>query len=75
MAATFEGYVHGASTKAVLFWGHYWGAPLWFPRSAIDLQDDDGGYVMKVQDWLIKKRGILEFVHYTKEEADAMAQS
>jgi hypothetical protein len=75
MMATFEGYIAGNSDKAVLFWGHYWGAPLWFPWSQVTMLDDEGGYVMHVQEWLVKKRGILEFTHYTKEEAYAIAQS
>lgn len=65
---TFEGYVEARSPKAMLFQSHYWEAPVWFPTSQIEVEhEESGGVVVRVKDWLTRKRGILEFTHYTAE--------
>jgi hypothetical protein len=71
----FEGWVTAVSPKSVLFWGHYWGAPMWFPMSQIELQDDDSGHVLILSGWLAHKRGLSEFVQYSEEEAMRIANT
>ena len=69
---TFEGHITNHSAAAIAFHGHYWGGPMWFPRSQVELVADGGGYVLRVRDWLANKRGLLEFTEYTSEQVEAM---
>lgn len=71
---TFEGRIVRSSGSAVRFQGHYWEEALWFPRSQTIIEDDEDGVVLKVNDWLAKKRDLLEFTHYGAAELEAMDQ-
>jgi hypothetical protein len=66
---TFEGYEIARSPKAILFQSHYWDGALWVPVSQAEIEREEGGsLVIRIKDWLTKKRGIAEFTHYTEEE-------
>lgn len=68
---TFEGLTLFYSQRSVLFQCHYWDGPLWFPLSQTEIiEDGDDSHVLRLSDWLAKKRGILEFTHYSTEEID-----
>lgn len=71
---TFEGYVHFSTPKAILFQSHYWEAPMWLPLSQIfaESEVDSMETVVKVKDWLVGKKGLLEFTPYTVEEIERM---
>ena len=71
---TFEGRITKSSGSAVCFQGQYWEGAVWFPRSQTIVEDDDDGVVLKVSDWLTKKRDMLEFTHYGAAELEAMDQ-
>ncbi len=66
--ATFEGRVLSYSAKAVWFEGVYWGAPLWLPRSQVEIIPDEDSHVVILKDWLANKRGLYEFTEYTPEQ-------
>lgn len=74
--ATFEGRLELITPAAVRFQSHYWESSLWFPRSQIeviaDSEDDPYTVVIKVKDWLVNKRGLLEFTAYNKAELEAI---
>ena len=72
---TFEGYIHMATARAVLFQSHFWGAPLWLPMSQIEINHDYDGMekVVKVAGWLCRKKQLLEFTPYTEDEVRAMS--
>lgn len=72
MFTTFEGRITKTSPAAICFRGQYWDGDVWFPRSQVEIEDDEDGVVVKVKDWLAKKNGLLEFTHYTAEELGAM---
>lgn len=67
---TFEGYVIAESPKAIRFWGHYWWAPIWLPKSQIIMYEDGKSHIVKVKPWLCDKRGLREFHEHTKEELE-----
>lgn len=72
---TFEGTIEIVTGAALRFRGVYWEGALWFPTSQVEVlpdNDDTGHVVLKVKDWLAKKRGLLEFTHYGVEEIEAM---
>ena len=78
---TFEGYIEIVTGAAIRFKGVYWGddaSPgLWFPLSQVDIipdNDDTGAVVMRVKDWLAKKRGLFEFTAYTNDEIASMSE-
>lgn len=71
---TFEGRITKSSGSAVCFQSQYWEGEVWFPRSQTIIEDDDDGVVLKVNDWLAKKRDMLEFTHYGMAELGAMNQ-
>lgn len=73
--ATFEGHIIMYSSAALLFQGVYWHGAVWFPVSQTRVEDDDienNTVVIHVNDWLPKKRGMLEFTEYQAEELEAM---
>lgn len=72
MWTTFEGRLVNWSGAAVCFQGQYWEGGVWLPRSQVEIEDDDGGVVIRVKDWLAKKNGLLEFTHYGAAELEAM---
>ena len=67
---TFEGTVQQATTRAVVVHGVYWEDGIMFPRSQVEVMEDDGSEfkIIRVAEWLARKRGLLEFTHYTKEQ-------
>lgn len=69
---TFEGMIINNTVKAVLFRSVYWGAPMWLPRSQIEIKNDDDGHVVKVSPWLCNKKNLSEFKEYTAEEIEKM---
>lgn len=70
-ASTFEGTIHVITSKALLFQCHYWEGPVWFPRSQTAIRPDgDEWVIIEVQDWLTKKRGILEFTSYNLHDIE-----
>lgn len=72
--ATFEGVILQRTARGILFQGHFWEAPLWFPSSqTTDTPDGDFGCVFWVKDWLADKRGIYEFTYYSEEQIKLMA--
>jgi hypothetical protein len=71
---TFEGRITKSSGSAVCFQSQYWEGEVWFPRSQTIIEDDEDGVVLKVNDWLAKKRDMLEFTHYGMAELEAMNQ-
>ena len=74
--ATFEGYVIARSSKAVMFQSVYWDGGIWFPNSQITLEEDgDISLILCVNDWLTKKRDILEFTHYGSKEIEDIAKT
>lgn len=75
MWTTFEGVIVARTPAAIRFQGIYWEGPLWFPLSQVIIEEDNpetSHYVVKVKDWLPKKKGLLEFTHYGKEEIEGM---
>ena len=72
---TFEGIILVSSPRAVLFQSHFWEAPLWFPLSQMDIQrfEDSFECVVKVKDWLCRKKNLYEFTMYTMEEIEQMS--
>ena len=75
MKTTFEGVVHQNTAKAVLFQSHFWDAPVWLPRSQTSIYKDgeeEENVVVKVNDWLCNKRGMLEFTYYNEKEIGGM---
>lgn len=75
--ATFEGVVVAETARAILFQGHYWEAPLWFPMSQLVMKvtyDEPMEAVIKVRGWLCRKRGVQEFTHYSQEEIERIAE-
>lgn len=71
--STFEGVIETYTSKAILFHGWYWEAPIWLPRSQITLEEDSGiSFVVHVKDWLCNKKGLLEFTPYSAEEIERM---
>lgn len=75
MWTTFEGRIELMTGAAMRFQGVYWEGPLWFPLSQVIVEpdnEDTGHVVLKVKDWLAKKRGLLEFTHYNQHEIEAM---
>lgn len=73
--STFEGHIELNTGAAIRFRSHYWEGALWFPRSQIEVHpdnEDTGSVVIKVKDWLVKKRGLLEFTSYCADEITAM---
>lgn len=75
MWTTFEGRIELMTGAAMRFQGVYWDGALWFPLSQVEIvpdNDDTGHVILKVKDWLAKKRGLLEFTHYCQTEIDAM---
>lgn len=76
MWETFEGLILARTNKGVLFEGNYWEGALWFPVSQVILEEDgEGSYVMKVKDWLAKKRGCFEFTYYSLVDIERIAES
>ena len=74
--STFEGMILHRSARALAFQSHYWEGWLWFPNSQVEvIPDGDYGVVIHVQEWLIKKRGILEFTHYVLEDIEKTANT
>lgn len=72
MWSRFEGLIHVHSGKAVLFQSWYWDAAMWLPKSQIKIHEDgDITFVVDVRDWLVDKRNILEFTHYSEEHINA----
>jgi len=69
---TFEGRITKGSPAAVCFQGQYWEGGVWFPRSQVEIEDDEDGVVLKLKDWLAKKNGLLEFTRYGTAELEAM---
>jgi len=70
---TFEGRVLVHTGAAVLFEGVYWDSCLWLPRSQIEIESDGDEYVvLKLRDWLARKKDLLEFTHYGEAELQAM---
>lgn len=68
MWVTFEGVVLVRSAKALLFRGWYWEGALWLPVSQIEVvPDGEMAVVVKVKDWLARKRDIQELEHYDAE--------
>lgn len=61
---TFEGYAIAYTQRAVLFHGHYWNCPQWFPLSQVDLfkpDEESPEYVMKASAWISGQKGLREF--------------
>lgn len=74
MWSTFEGIVIQRTARGVLFQSHFWDAPLWFPSSQMEIEPDgDLWVVARVKDWLITKKGMLEFTYYTEDAIKAFA--
>lgn len=75
--STFEGFILVRTPKAILFNGHFWEGPLWFPTSQIDIVSgiDCLESVIHVKSWLCQKRGIHEFTHYSEEEITRISES
>lgn len=69
---TFEGIVHRMTPKAVQFEGYYWEGSLWFPTSQITLIEDEESHILRVNDWLIRKRDLHEFTFYGAEQIEKM---
>lgn len=71
---TFEGIILGRTARGVLFQSYYWSAPLWFPSSQAEIQEDEGlSVVFQVKDWLCNKKGLLEFTPYSEAEIKVLA--
>lgn len=71
---TFEGFIHVFTGRAMLFQSHYWDGPVWFPTSQTEIEPDgDMFVVIRVKDWLPRKRGILEFTHYGEHDIERIA--
>lgn len=68
--ATFEGVIEQRTSKAVLFWGHFWHAPLWLPTSQISVRPDGYGVVVTVRSWLAHKNRLVEFTEYTEADIE-----
>lgn len=73
---TFEGIVHAVSAKAVLFQCHFWWAPMWLPRSQIEVIEDPEGNerIVRVSDWLARQDRLEEFTELTLEEVQDRSQ-
>lgn len=72
----FEGSILGSTSKAVEFQSVYWEGGVWFPKSQVEIEEDgDMTIVLKVKDWLTRKRGILEFTHYGQKEIEEIART
>ncbi len=64
------------TARAVRFQSFYWDAPVFFPKSQVEITPDgDMSVVLKVKDWLTAKRGLLEFTSYSEEEIQKMAET
>lgn len=73
---TFEGMIHFATAKAVLFEGVYWEGALWFPLSQVEIvPDEEMTVVVKVKPWLTRKMELDEFTHYGVEEVERMKET
>lgn len=72
MWTTFEGRITKGSPAAVCFQGQYWEGEVWFPRSQVEIEEDEDGVVLRLKDWLAKKNGLLEFTRYGVTELEAM---
>jgi len=59
------------TAKAMLFWGHFWHAPMWIPLSQITEIEDDDSHVVHMSNWFSKKTDVAEFTEYTIEQIDA----
>ena len=72
--STFEGNVLVNTGRALRFQGYYWDGPLWFPTSQLTVTEEGelGHMVIEVRDWLVKKRGLLEFTQYDAEQIEKM---
>lgn len=68
---TFEGTILTRSAKALLFWGHFWHAPMWIPMSQSTVEEDDDSHVITISGWLSKKNDLVEFTEYTEEQMRA----
>ena len=56
-----NGYVVTQTTKAVLFWDHFWHGPLWLPKSQMHewCGNPDSPYVevqVVITDWIANKQ-------------------
>lgn len=74
--ATFEGHILRNTGKAVEFQSVYWEGGIWFPTSQVQIEEDgDMAVIIRVNDWLVKKRNILEFTHYGEKEIEEIART
>lgn len=65
---TFEGRIIFNSGAAIRFQGQFWEAPLWLPRSQIEIEPDgEDTVVVRVKDWLANKNRLQEFTYYDAE--------
>lgn len=73
---TFEGVIHAASAKAILFQCHFWWAPMWLPRSQIEVVEDPDGEerIVRVSDWLSRQDRLEEFTELTVEDIEERSQ-
>lgn len=71
---TFEGYIHVSTSGALLFQSHYWEAPLWVPKSQsyVETDPDSMEVVVKIKDWLCRKKKLMEFTFYPESEIQLM---
>lgn len=74
--STFEGVILVQTGRAVRFSCYYWedNAALWFPTSQLRVTEegDLGHAVIEVRDWLVNKRGLMEFTFYSQAEIELM---
>lgn len=63
MAERFIGYIEVETTKAILFWDHFWHRPDWMPKSQITMQRDEMSteVVVDASPWICKQKGVREF--------------
>jgi len=60
---TFEGYIEGQTDRAILFRGHYWSGPDWFPKSQIEILPELDTHEVRIlaSAWICDKKKIEEF--------------
>lgn len=71
---TFEGRILAWTAKAILFWGNYWGGPLWMPKSQVTIEEDDESYIVKTTPWYSGVKKIEEFTEYNEEEIQVRSE-
>lgn len=72
MNNSFLGYIVMTTNRAILFWGHFWHAPIWLPKSNATVRTnlDNDEVEVRATDWICGKNNMEEFRELDNAERD-----